>query len=151
MTLLSLLAVVCCLAIGASAQLARAADEALAQELDPGVAMSTQTEILRGAPPDLSVVYIARLKFGDQQVDVTSLHPSLVGQQKMPYGQFVSTIRFSKDRSMLELFTRDPETRRGHYLAIPVARVPQTVTFPVLTDGKPVPTEITLLMIVHKP
>jgi hypothetical protein len=145
-----LIAAIGCALIGAQSHYSWAAEEALVQELEPGVAMSTQNEILKSAPPDLSIVYIARLKFGDQQIDVTSLRPSTVGQQRMPYGQFVSTIRFSKDRSMLELFTRDPMTRRGHYLAIPVSHVPQTVTFPVLTDGKPVPTQITLLMVIHK-
>jgi len=115
-------------------------------------ALTRQQAMAKRGAPDLSAVYVARLKFADsQQVDVTSLSPSVIGRVDSATGPALTLIRFSKDRNSLEFFSRDPVSGRGALMVIPVADAPRTVTFPVLENGKLVPTEIVLVLVVHQP
>lgn len=130
---------------------AGAADSAApVQDLAGADATTKQAEMIKNAGLDLSTVYVARLMVGDRRVDVTSLNASVIGRAETADGEMVSVIRFSKDRRSLELFSRDPQTGGGKYLALPLAQVPGKATFPVISDGKLVPTDVTLLLVVHK-
>lgn len=115
--------------------------------LTPADASAHQTSFHTGGPPDLSVVWVARLTVDGHPLDVTSLNVTRLGAA----GKAESLVRFTEDRHALEFLSLDPKDGSGKTLLVKLDKVPHNFTFPVLTDGALKPVKVTVNSVVHKP
>jgi len=121
------------------------------QELAPAEAEAKQNELLAGGPPELGVVWVARMEMDGKRIDIASLHASVLGHTGSPPAVALTVLRFTADRAAIEFFTRDPKSGAGKLLALPVSAPHEAFSFPVLADGTVKTAEFRVLDLMHRP
>ena len=123
------------------------------ETLSPGQAASLQAEILKGTPPDLSRVYITRLQIGQRIIDVASLQPALLAEEKRGEYWAVSVFAYNENKSALVLFSRDPQSGLGYRLKLPADKLKEGMVFafPLLRGGTLEQSEVRVKTHFHRP
>ncbi len=110
-----------------------------------------QKDYLKRGPPDLSIVYVARLEVAGERVDVSSLKASILARNPSDAKLAISAVRFSKDRQAIEFLSLDPKTGIGTKMVVPLDITPPAFTFPLITHGGLQPAVIKILSVDHNP
>ncbi len=110
-----------------------------------------QKDYLKRAPPDLSIVYVARLEVASQRVDVSSLRASILARTPSTVKLAISAARFTKDHQAIEFLSLDPKTGIGTRMVVPLDITPPEFTFPLITSGGLQPALIKILSVDHNP
>lgn len=110
-----------------------------------------QKDYLKRGPPDLSIVYVARLEVAGQRVDVSSLKASILARTPSTVKLAISAVRFTKDHQAIELLSLDPKTGIGTTMVVPLDITPPAFTFPLITKGGLQPAVIKIFSVDHNP